>query len=114
MSMMKDLDMRILQFGLYLIDGMVETGESYMAQAERDMDEEVLKATKEMVEGYRRMNSEWFRHRVVDEDMATLFRQWLASEESAVERVIEAEHVDLEVVGYFAVESYKYMKGEVR
>lgn len=107
MSIMKDLDIRILEFGLYLIDRWVEHLESALAVAKREEDQAAIRSFSLRLEALLQQNRTWFKEREVDEVMKELFEIWLCSDESLVENVIEADHVDLEVVGYFALEVNK-------
>lgn len=107
MSIMKDLDIRIMEFGLYLIDRWVEHLESALAVAQREEDKVAIESFSRRIEALLQQNRTWFKERQIDEVMKELFEIWLCSDESLVENVIEADHVDLEVVGYFVLEVNK-------
>lgn len=104
MSRMADLDVRIMEFGLHLIDRCIENLESALEVAKRDGDVLAVTSFSRRIEILYKKNREWFREREVDEMMKELFEHWLCDDEALVENVLEASHVDMEVVGYFALE----------
>lgn len=103
MSKMKNMVEKVREFGAYLIDSEIEMWESMAAMSDRDMDwNGVYEATQHLVT-LRDQKVQWEATQPWNGLMHEMLMDWLQTDESSEQQVIESDVVDFEVIGMLTV-----------